>query len=200
MCLTPYNDREHTQLKGVPSMLKNVLFVACGLLISSAAVAQEYGALVGVHQTTADTDQDGLTVDGKLGFKLGLAVAFDLTDTGKFRTGLLYNQRHFEISATGVSVDAKYDWIDIPALYQHKFTDMFSAYGGLVIGLNVSDKTDPDVGDVEIESMIPLIEVGANLMFDDMMGFDFYYQRGLGDISEGYMDYSTFGANFLYWF
>ncbi len=193
-------------------MIKNMLIVTCGLLLSSAASAQEYGALLGVQQTTADISVTGGSgsIDGKLGYKLGLAVDFELMEGSSFRTGLLWNTRKMDVKKTGLtgSAEATYSYFDIPALYQHKITDMISLFGGLIVAFNLSDDISapaswPD-SELDPESLIPLLNVGINLMFDDQIGFDFYYERGLGKIASDdtteVKDFSTFGANFLYWF
>ncbi|MGE3682740.1 MAG: outer membrane beta-barrel protein [Bdellovibrionales bacterium] len=185
-------------------MMNRILMVICGLLISAPAWAQEYGALVGVHQTDAETSATGASIDGKLNFKGGLAVAFELMENSRFRTGVIYNRRHIEVEAASLTTEYNFSYLDIPALYQHSFNEMFGLFGGLVIGVNVSDDVEAPSGttaaDPDAETMIPLLTVGANLMFDDMIGFDFYYERGMGDIAEDLENYSTFGANFLYWF
>lgn len=188
-------------------MFKYAIIIT-GLLGSVTVSAQEYGALVGFHQTEAEfkTSSDA-DVDGKMGFKAGLAVAFELADKTHFRTGAIFAQRHVELK-TGAGVGyAKvlFDYIDVPVNVQYHLTDKFGVYGGVTVGVNVNDKIDYSEGitsrpDPDAEKMIPLLNAGVNLLFDDMIGFDFYYERGLGDISDGLKDYSTFGLNFLYWF
>lgn len=186
-------------------MIKSLLILAAGLLMSGTASAQEYGFLAGVHQTTANTDVTGASIEGVFNFKAGLAAAFGLNDQMKFRTGLLYNQRHVELKALGAKqAEINFNYLDIPALVQYKVNEMFGLYGGLIVGVNVGDevKLAPGVTGVNVEkkSLIPLFQVGANLTFDDMIGFDLYYERGLGEVAENLKDYSTFGANFIYWF
>ena len=184
-------------------MMKNILVLTLSLLVSAPALAQEFGALVGVHQVDADTDTVNGSIDGKFNFKAGLAVGFDLTETGKFRTGFIYNQRHFEQSIGATDFEYNFDYFDVPALYQHKFGEMFSAFGGLVVAVNVNDDVEASAGtaaDPDIETLLPLLQAGVNLMFSDMIGFDFYYERGVGSFARDLETYNSFGANFLYWF
>lgn len=181
--------------------MKNALVLFAALLLSAPAYAQEFGALIGVHQTDADADTSGVSTDGKLNFKAGLAARFELMPNSWFRTGVLYNQRHFDASVPGVDGEVNFDYLDIPALYQYNVNEMFGLFGGLVVAVNINDDVKPSGGaDPDAETLVPLISLGASLMFDDMIGFDFYYERGLGGFSEGFENFSTFGANFLYWF
>lgn len=188
-------------------MFKYAILLA-GFLGSLSVSAQEYGAVLGVHQTDADLKQSSdASVDGKMGFKAGLAIAFELADKTRFRTGAIFNQRHVEMK-TGSGVDyakVMFDYIDVPINVQYNVNDQFGVFGGLTVAANVNDKVEyselvTDRSDPDAEKLIPLFNAGVNLTFDDMIGFDFYYERGLGDISDGLKNFNTFGLNFLYWF
>lgn len=181
-------------------MKKSILVLALGMFLGTAVQAQEYGALLGVHQTSADSVNSGTSIDGGFNFKAGLAVAFELMEGTKFRSGLLYNQRHIEAKSAGVKSDINFDYFDIPALVQYNVNDMFGFFGGLVVGVNVNDDVHPKGTDPDAKSLIPLLNLGFNLTFQDMIGFDVYYERGLGKFAENLENYGTFGANFIYWF
>jgi len=175
--------------------------IAAAFLISPFASAQEFGVLVGVHQTTADSDTTGVSVDGVFNFKAGLTVGFELAEAAKFRTGLLYNQRHVETKSGASKTDVNFAYLDVPALVQYNVNEMFGLFGGLVVAVNVNDDVDPAPAvKVDAETLLPLLSLGVNLTFQDMIGFDVYYERGMGDIAKGLENYGTFGANFLYWF
>lgn len=179
--------------------MKNFLFLAA-LIISPLAQAQDFGVLLGVHQTTADSDTTGTSINGVFNFKAGLAVGLPLSDTAKFRTGLLYTQRHIETNTSGVKGKINFDYFDIPALVQFNVNEMFGLFGGLVVAVNVNDETKPKVMDADVKSLIPLLNLGVNLMFQDLIGFDVYYERGLGEFANKLENYGTYGANFIYWF
>lgn len=187
-------------------MFKNLVLIGC-LVASSMASAQEFGMLVGVHQTDAEQSaSNGSSLSGKMGFKAGLAVAFGLADQMRFRTGAIYNQRHFEITSGSPAVETKYnfDYVDVPANLQYNLNDKVSLFGGMIIGVNINDDVKVPAGtnasNPDAEKMIPLLNAGVNLLFDDMIGFDFYLESGMGDIANGLKNYKTFGANFLYWY
>jgi len=186
-------------------MIKSLLILATGLLMNSAAFAQEFGALAGVHQTTADTDSSGSSINGVFNFKAGMLVNFGLNDMAKFRTGLLYNQRHVEVKASGTKIaEINYNYLDVPALFQYNMNEMFGLFGGLVVGINVGDDVKVSngytTGNTNKKGLIPLAQIGANVTFDNMIGFDLYYERGIGEFADHMKDFSTFGANFIYWF
>lgn len=185
-------------------MLKHLCIVAVALLVGAPAGAQEFGGVLGVHQTTADTDTNGTSVDGKLGFKAGGLIAFELVERMKFRSGLLYSQRHIETKNALITNEVNFAYLDIPANVQFNFNEMFGVFGGLTFAINVNDDVKVSAGgtatDPEADKMIPLLDLGVNMMFQDMIGFDFYYQRGLGGFAKSLENHSTFGGNFIYWF
>lgn len=182
--------------------MKSFVFAAL-LVFGTSAFAQEYSAIVGVHQTTADANATGVSTDGKFNFKAGLGVGFELAEKTKFRTGLLFSQRHFDtkVDATGAESKIKYSYLDIPANFQYNFNEMVGVFGGLVVAINAVDDVSPTpTPSVDAENMVPLIDVGVNFLFSDMVGFDVYYERGLGEFADNLENFSTFGANFIVWF
>lgn len=187
-------------------MLKS-LVILVSICASSLASAQEFGALVGVHQVEAEsTGANSGKSDSKLNFKGGLAIQFDLGNQTHFRTGSIFTARNFEIvSAAGDETKVQFDYLDIPAGLQYGLNDKISIFGGLVVGVNLSDDikypaTAASRPDPDAEKLISLLNLGVNLMFDDMIGFDFYMERGFGDVADNIENYSSYGANFLFWY
>lgn len=188
---------------------------AIGLLISTSAMAQEYGLTIGFQQNSADVENpEGVSgkIDSKLGFSGGGLVAFELVENLKFRSGLIFNQRHIDYKVT--SPDAaegkyklKFDYLDVPVNVQYNFNEMFGVYGGMIMGIKASDSADAPAGldfDPDMESLYPLLNVGVNMIFEDMIGFDLFFERGIGEFATGddslsFKDYTTFGARFIYW-
>lgn len=173
-----------------------------GLIVfSMPAFAQEYGAVAGFHRTTADSNSSTVSVEGKLNFKAGLAVGFELVELTKFRTGFIFNQRHIDVTASGVGYEYKFDYIDIPANLQYNFNETVGVFGGLTVAALVNDKVDgPGAADPKGEGLIPILNLGVNLLFQDMIGFDLYYERGMGRFAQNLENHATFGGNFIYWF
>jgi hypothetical protein len=185
-------------------MTKKFIVLAFGLLFSAAAGAQEFGVTLGVHQTTAGTDVSGASVDGQFNWKGGLAADFELAPMMHFRTGLIYDQRHVDVKIGANKTGMDFSYLDVPANFQYNLNEMVGLFGGLVVGINVDDKVDPPAGttaaDPGAKGLIPLVDVGVNFLFDDLVGFDVYYERGLGSYADHMKDFSTFGANAIYWF
>ena len=65
--------------------------IVVGALISSVAMAQDYGLTIGVHQTTATVTTGGQnsfpagSAEGKLNYDLGLTASFELIPNFRFR-------------------------------------------------------------------------------------------------------------------
>ena len=181
-------------------MKSTLLTIAATLcLVSAPSFGQEIGITGGFHQSNADATSDGVTTDGKIGYKLGMTAKFAMVDQLNFKTGLLYSYRPFEFNPAGTTSEAKFAYLDIPALVEYKINEMFGVFGGLVIGLNVDDKTSSSNATQGTEDIIALGQVGVSLLFEDMYGFDFYYERGLGDIYDGAENFTSIGANFVWW-
>ena len=186
-------------------MSPKILVSLLGLLFAIPAFGQEYGFVAGVHQTGAETDIAGTSIDGKFNFKLGLAMGFELLPQMRFRTGTIYSRRYVEFNASStVKERLNYDYIDVPVNFQYNFNDMVGVFGGLVVGINISDKVDSPLGvpvsDRGTNGLIPLADLGLNFLFEDMIGFDLYFERGLGKFAENWKNFNTFGGNFIYWF
>lgn len=180
-------------------------------MVSSVSFAQDYGLTLGVHQTTATIDTAGSTpalgtgsVSGKLGYDFGLTVSFELMPAIRFRSGLLYDTRQIDYKLnSGVgTISYNFAYLDVPVNAQYNFTPMFGLYGGLIVGIKASDSTSvPGGGNYSpnMKSLYPLVNAGANFMFNDLVGFDLYYEYGLGNAADNVKNFSTVGLHFIYW-
>ncbi len=199
-------------------MTKTLLVLAGALLLSSVAQAQDYGLTVGIHQTSGSIDNSPVasqlsgatgSVSGKLGFDAGLTFSMELLPNIRFRSGLLYDQRQFDYKLDGAlsghTIGLNFYYLDVPVNVQYNFTPMIGVYGGLIVGIHAGDSVtkggitiNPDPGQ-NVKSMYPLINVGANFMFNDMIGIDLFFENGLGAASDNVKNFSTFGMHFIYW-
>jgi hypothetical protein len=198
-------------------MHKILLALASGAILaafSTGAMAQDYGLTLGIHQTSASVDTSSAgtdlygasgSVSGKLGFDAGLTASFELMPAFRFRTGLLYDQRQidYKLASPAVgTVSYNFAYLDVPVNAQFNITPMIGIYGGLIVGIKASDSTSNPSGTTmspNMKSMYPLVNLGANFLFDDMFGFDLYYESGLGSASDNVKNFSTFGMHFIYW-
>ena len=192
-------------------MIQKLSVLLFGALISSAAFAQDYGLTVGIHQTTAKVDSSTGTnslaagsTNGLLNFDVGLTASFELIPNLRFRSGVLYDTRAFEYKLDNGAGTVKFNfaYVDVPVNVQYNFTPMVGIYGGLIVGVKASDSVSvPNGGsyDPNMKSLYPLLNVGVNFMFNDMIGFDVYAENGLGEFADHAKNYQTFGLNFIYW-
>ena len=183
-----------------------IFILISSLFLSLGARAQEYGFLIGVHQSNARTSLDNVSGNAVLNFDLGLAMSFELLPDFRFKTGAIYNERHvdFKNSAADQTTSYNFAFIDVPVNFQYNFTSLVGVYAGLVIGINVNDKVKVPTGtpaaDPGAKSLIPLADLGLSFLFNDMIGFDLYYEHGLGDYASKVHDLNSFGGNVLYYF
>lgn len=180
-------------------MFKHLAILASALMISLPSFAQEFGLTGGFHQSSASAKNSGVTDDSKIGYKLGLSAKFEMVAPMNFKTGLIYSYRPFELTTSGSTFEFKFSYLDIPALVEYKINEMVGVFGGLVIGLNVSDDVKPSGNPQGMEDIIALGQVGASFLFEDLYGFDIYVERGLGTIYDGAENYMSIGANFVWW-
>ncbi|MBX7231062.1 MAG: PorT family protein [Bdellovibrionales bacterium] len=180
-------------------------FLVISGFFSVRTYAQEYGVSLGVHQTDASSTNDALSVGNVFNFRLGGIVMLPFTESFKFRSGLMFTQRHLELDMTTSKPTAKFDYIDVPALAQYQFNENFGLYGGLIVGFNVNHKLTVDnppagvsTSAKGVKSMLPLFQVGINGTFQDEFGLEVYYERSVGDIYQDAKDYSVYGINFIY--
>lgn len=186
--------------------MKHLLFLVIASFISFSSQAQEFGVLAGIHN--ADADSDTTSFDATLGYRLGVVMKYEIGNAVAFRSGLTYTARHFELNGGTTNLDYELNYLDIPVLFNFQVNEMLSFYVGPVIAINTSGKlkgtssgTPVDSEIQDVKSLYLLGQVGASFTFDQI-GFDIYFERGLGDIWDNgtAKDFSIYGANFLFWF
>ena len=179
------------------------LFLTIVLCVSAlTAQAQDYGVLAGIHNTDIDAPNGAPAVDAELGWRAGLIGKYELSDGVHFRSGALYVDRKFSAGTTGSKVDVKMAYLDIPVLFQFQMNETIALFAGPVIGINVGKKLSGSTNNElqNTKGLYLLAQAGVNFTFDQI-GFDVYYERGLGEIADdSYENYSIIGTNFLYWF
>ncbi len=192
-------------------MTQKIIVLVLGLLISSSAMAQEYGALLGFNQSSASVDEPAGangSISGKMGFNAGLAIAFELSPGMRFRSGFLYDQRQVDYKTSNGKYQLNFAYFDVPVNLQYALTPTVAVFGGMVVGVKASDSVKSPSGypvDLDTKSLYPLVNAGLNFTFDDMIGFDFFVERGIGEFASesttdlSFKDYMTFGLRFIYW-
>lgn len=184
-----------------------VLFIFLGLSPGTLALAQDYGALVGVQQTDVQANNPAASQSGKVNYKAGALVTFDFLKDGKLRTGLIYDQRHVNLTYTAFPTlvyEYNLDYLDVPVNFEYDVFRDFWIYGGLTFAINtsthvVSPGSSGPTPTVDPVSLMGLLDLGLTHKFCSHFGVDIYYQRGLGQVIDKYQNYSIYGADFIYW-
>jgi len=180
-------------------MRKMLVLLISVLSFGLSANAQELGMTGGFSSSQAEAKTAGVSEDSSIGYRFGASVKFNLMDQLNFKTGLLYVYRPFTFKTSGTEYDLKFAYLDLPATMEFKFNDMIGVFGGVIVGINVSDNNSL-VGDPrEVEELIAHLQGGVSFLFDDLYGFDIYMEKGMGDIYNNAKDYTTYGANFVYY-
>ncbi len=143
--------------------MRKFIFVI-GLLMGfgSAAHAQDFGILLGVHESNATASQTGWSSSNEFGFRVGGTVSVPLADQVNFRSGLIFTQRHFDLTDTaGDKLINNFDYLDVPALVQYNFTENFGVFGGLIVAFNVNNNVSVSSGNLSgtatgTKAMLPL--------------------------------------------
>lgn len=158
---------------------------------------------------------DNVSFNPDLGFQIGAQYYYQIQEQLYLRTGGLLTQRNSTYSTSLPffgNVDNEYSllYLDIPLTLEYRFNERLAVFGGVQMALLLSDEctasngNDCRVGNNDYKSFILGIPVGVNLMLNPQMGFDAFYQMGMGQVAShnaGSIDWShTFGASFIYKF
>lgn len=118
------------------------LFITTLLLSTQAYSQMKFGVKGGMNyaKLTSVDDEDGI-LKGLLGPQAGLVVYSDLEKAAYFQTGLLYSVKGVKAEEEGISMDLKYDFIELPLNvgYQipvgsgFKISPFVGAYGGYAL-------------------------------------------------------------------
>jgi hypothetical protein len=181
----------------VPALL--IVLVGWGTFSS----AQEMGISAGAQESNASGRNPGDSTSGDFGIRAGFIGSFLLEDNLKFRTGLMYTQRHFDYKTSGGDTYTfNWDYVDVPALIQYNFNEIFGLFGGVIIAINSSHAVSgtPTYTVTGEKDLTPIFQAGVNLLFDNMYGFDLFYEQGFDTIDSNTKDLGAFGASFIYYF
>ena len=187
-------------------MITRILF-AITLAATARAQAAEYGALVGGHMTDASVDGAfaGGGTGARFGVKVGLLMDYALASDFTFRTGTVYDQRHFALTdASGNAATAMFEYIDVPALVRYALNDRIGLFAGALLGINIRDKLEIPHAiervDPNINGLIPLVEAGVRVAICERWSVEAYYERGLTRIADNTKDFIGYGTDAVFSF
>lgn len=183
--------------------MRRYIFSIILVFASFPAFATSAGLTVGVKQNSYVSDLSGVKEKDGLGYSLGGFAVMDINEMLKFRTGLAFNQRIYGAESGTSDVTYTVNYLDIPVTLQYNVTDMVGLFGGINLGVKASASCSGDncdVDDADPKSTVTPIVLGANFRTSAEMGFEFYLERGSGEILKDVKEYSAIGANFFYIF
>ena len=169
--------------------------ILAAMIVFTGFSAQAYEmAATGGMQTT-DIDIDGADTSSGTGFYGGVLGFIEAGGEGYFRTGALLSMRKFERDfGNGVSAEASTTSIDVPLTYMMMLSEYASLYGGLKLGLNVSEDCTlsgfAGSCDTDATGMYYSLNLGGHFRFVPNFGIEVEYNMGLSEIAEN-VDYKS---------
>lgn len=188
--------------------MRQLLAIFLVMGFSFSAMANDFAAVVGARTNSWDyaPTTTGVSATGKTGLQAGVLGYIDLASALQLRSGFLYTQRVFTITASGQDTDYTLTYFDIPLTLKY----MFSEYGGVFFGPNIalnagkSCSGSATCSTEGVKSSLVGLQVGASFKFAPQMGAELYYEMISGDIqaangSSG-KDAKSIVANLLFTF
>ena len=153
------------------------------------ANAYEMGLTGGMQSTKFKADTAGSDVDGVAGYYAGILGFIEAGDDSYFRTGVFLSQRKFESDlGANSTLEGTLTSLDIPLTYMFMFSEYAGVYGGLKLGLNMSDdcsiSNSAATCDADAESLYYAADVGGHFRFVPNFGLEVDFNMGLSDIAK----------------
>ena len=186
--------------------MKNLILCAILIFGGLTVNAQEMAVTGGMQTTDVDTDMSGVDLSSGTGFYGGVLGFIEAGDGNYFRSGALISMRSFESNlAGGITYKAELTGIDIPLTYLMMFSENAGVYGGLKLGLNVSEGCSVSGSslpciDPDATGMYYSASVGGHFRFVPNFGVEVEFNLGLSEIADD-VDYkSSLAAGLVYLF
>jgi hypothetical protein len=164
-----------------------LFFMSCFLSQAAMAQSSEMAFTAGVQTTAVETDTTGVEVGDGTGFLVGILGFIEIGDGSFLRSGAVLNQRKWDFETTGTKVEVETLNIDIPVTFLFKFNDNIGAFGGLRLGVNVSDdctSNNNTTCDADPESVYYGAEGGGHFHFAPDFGVEVAYNIGLSELAD----------------
>jgi hypothetical protein len=179
--------------------MKSVLSILTVLFVTSSAFANDFAAVVGFRNNSADSTTTA-TVNTKSSLGLGVLGFFDLGGSLQGRVGFIYNQRN--VSAGTPEYDYNLNYIDVPLTAMFKVTDYAGAFIGPVVGLYAGKECKVPGGcDTNPEGLLTGLQLGVSFKFAPQLGAELYYETVPSTYwKDAFKNMRTVGANLLFTF
>lgn len=181
------------------SLIKFCLKVtACVFVLSTSAMAQDLGVVVGFRNDQADSETAGVDISGKTNIQGGMVAKFELSGPLQIRTGAIYVQRAYSAKGLlGVEQETKASYLEIPVGLLYKFSDYGGVFAGPAFGLNVSKDCPGGCSGAGINTSPMTLQVGGSFKFAPQMGFEFYYETMSSTFATGVTNARAIAANLM---
>lgn len=176
----------------------HVLFVVA--LTSFGAFGSEYGAIFGVHQTSASVDGYDVptSVDARWNMKLGLYMQWEFGPGWSFTTGTIYTRRHFTRTVDGAAQQVNFEYVDVPAFVSYDVLPWLGVFLGPSLAININDKLEiPHLRqrvDPAVNGVTALATLGASARIAERWRVEPFYERGVGRIANNMKDFESYGV------
>jgi len=162
--------------------MKAFISVVIGFLmmvISTSAQANDFALALGIRSNSADSDNTGYSASTKTGVGIGAIGFFDIGQAFQLRSGFLYNQRNYTLTASGANdVELNMAYVDIPVTAMYKFADYAGVFAGPVLGFLASKECKPGSAcdTNKVDGTMLGLQFGASFKFAPQMGGEIYYE------------------------
>lgn len=129
------------------------------------------------------------------GFQLGVSGVLNFNEKFGLKTGLFYTERPFKSEFSGLTVDGKVTYAEIPAFLMYKIEDYAGVYAGPSLGIKMSDEGNPAL--TSVKSMVVPLTIGAQFKFLPNMGLNFFFE-GAGELATGVENSRAVGVNLMF--
>jgi hypothetical protein len=170
------------------------LLVCLLLFFSSVSFAQQVSLVAGMRSNSAESETEGVSVDGDAGFQGGGLVHFDLGESLKARTGLIYTTRNFDAQLGNTVVsENRLGYFDVPVGVEYSVNSSM----GVFLGGNGSVNVSKNCGAGSCSGVKILAfsgQIGGNFEIIPRFSIEVYYENGFTKLADDIKNPSSFVA------
>lgn len=126
--------------------------------------------------------------DGRVSFHVGAVAEFPLIDQFSIQPELLYSSQGDKISAEGMDVVFKMDYLTVPVMAKYYVSEGFSLEAGPQLGFLLSAKVDGGGVSIDIKDLFKSIDFGLGFglgyKLENGINFSGRYNVGISNILE----------------
>ena len=145
------------------------------------AIHNDFGVVAGIRSNSADYTANGYSGSSKNGLALGVIGFFEIGQMFQLRSGFIYSQHNYILSAAGLAdVEYNMSYVDIPLTATYRFSEYAGAFAGPVVGLLATKECKTSGSTCTTgnnpDAMTLGAQIGATFKFAPQMGAEIYYE------------------------